>query len=203
MSTARAPARHRPRTQADRRAETRAALLDAAIECLATYGYAGTTTGRIAELAGVSRGAQIPYFRTRAELVGAAVAHLAEQRAGAVHARFAAGPVSIEEALDVLWSEHQGRFFDAAVELWIASRTDAELRKHLRRAEREVMKTIAREAEVALGERARRPGFGENLIFALATIRGLALLRISEGGSSRAVDGLWAQARERLRRMLA
>jgi AcrR family transcriptional regulator len=193
----------RVRTQADRRAETRAALLDATIECLVTYGYAGTTTVRIAELAGVSRGAQIPYFRTRAELVGAAVAHLAEQRAGAVHAHFAAGPVSVERALDVLWQEHEGSAFDAAVELWIASRTDAELRKHLRRAEREVMKTIAREAEAALGDRARRPGFGADLVFALATIRGLALLRISEGGSSRAVDGLWEQARERLRRMLA
>ena len=201
-SVATSPPR-RVRTQADRRAETRAALLGATIECLATHGYAGTTTGRIAELAGVSRGAQIPYFRTRAELVGAAVAHLAEQRASAVHAHFAAGPVSIEKALDVLWQEHLGSAFDAAVELWIASRTDAELRKHLRRAEREVMKTIAREAEAALGERARRPGFGEDLVFALATIRGLALLRISEGGSSRAVDGLWEQARERLRRMLA
>ena len=203
MSTAATPARRRPRTQADRRAETRAALLEATIECLVTHGYARTTTGRIAELAGVSRGAQIPYFRTRAELVGAAVAHLAEQRAAAVHARFTAGPVSIEEALDVLWAEHQGRFFDAATELWIAARTDPELRRSLRRAEREVMKTIGREAEAALGDLARRPGFSDDLVVALATIRGLALLRISDGGSSRAVDGLWERVRERLGRLLA
>jgi AcrR family transcriptional regulator len=202
MSTATTPPRRRARTQADRRAETRAALLAATIECLAKYGYSGTTTVRIAELAGVSRGAQIPYFRTRAELVGAAIAHLAEQRARAVHAHFAAGPVSMEKALDVLWREHQGSAFDAAVELWIAARTDADLRRQLRRAEREVMKTIAREAEAALGTRARRPGFGEDLVFALATIRGLALLRISEGGSSKAVDALWEKARERLRRVL-
>jgi AcrR family transcriptional regulator len=197
------PSGRRARTQADRRAETRAALLEATIESLVSFGYAKTSTVRIAELAGVSRGAQIPYFRTRAELVGAAVAHLAEQRASAVHTHFARGPVSIEKALDVLWQEHQGRAFDAAVELWIASRTDPELRKSLRRAEREVMKTIAREAEAALGERARRPGFGEDLVFALATIRGLALLRISEGGNSRAVDGLWEPIRERLRRLLS
>ena len=100
----------------------------------------------------------------------------------------------------VCWIESSA--FDAAVELWIASRTDADLRRQLRRAEREVMKTIAREAEAALGERARRADFGEYLSFALATIRGLALLRISEGGSSKAVDALWEHARERLRRML-
>jgi AcrR family transcriptional regulator len=104
-------------------------LLDATIECLVTYSYAQTTTGRTAELAGVSPGAQIPYFRTRAELVGAAVAHLAEERAKAVHARFAQGPVSIEEALDVLWEEHQGAAFDAALELWVASRTNPEHRR--------------------------------------------------------------------------
>lgn len=190
--------RRSPRTQAERRRETRDALLKATIECLVTYGYSQTTTVRIAEIAGLSRGAQLPYFRTRAELVGAAVTHLAEERAEAVHSRFAEGPVSVSEALDVLWEEHQGPAFDAALELWIASRTDDELRKNLHRVEREVAVTIAREAESALGATAARPGFTDELIFALAAIRGLALLRISNGGSSRMLDGLWTQARERL-----
>jgi AcrR family transcriptional regulator len=202
MTTVTRPVRRR-RTQAERRAETRAALLDATVECLVTYGFAQTTTGRIAELAGVSRGALIPYFRTRAELVGAAVAHLAEQRARAAHERFAADPVSLEEALDVLWEEHQGTAFDATLELWVASRTDPELRENLHRIERDVAITVAREAEAALGPRARRSGFTDDLIFALATIRGLALLRISNGGSSRALDGLWRQTRERLLRLLS
>lgn len=202
MSTATPPTRPRRRTQAERRAETRAALLDATIESLVTYGYAQTTTGRIAELAGVSRGAQAPYFRTRAELVGAAVAHLARERARAFRERISEAPVSLEEALDVLWDEHQGATFDAALELWVASRTDPELRAELHRVERKVAATIAREAEAALGDRARRPGFGDDLLFALATIRGLALLRVSNGGSSRAMDQLWLQARERLLRVL-
>jgi AcrR family transcriptional regulator len=203
MSKVTSPVRRRPRTQAERRAETRAALLEATIECLVTYGYANTTTGRVAELAGVSRGAQIPYFRTRAELVGAAVAHLAEERVGAVHARFAQAPVSVEDALDVLWEEHQGTAFNAALELWVASRTNPELRESLHRIERDVATAIAREAEAALAETARRAGFTDDLIFALATIRGLALLRISNGGSSAALDRLWEQARERLVRLLA
>jgi len=195
--------RQRRRTQAERRAETREALLAATVQCLVTHGYAKTTTGRIAELAGVSRGAQTLYFRTRAELVGAAVAHLAEQRAAAVHTRFAQGPVSVEEALDALWEECQGVVFNATLELWVASRTDPELRENLHRLERTVARTIMREAETALGDIARRPGFADDLVFAIATIRGLALLHISDGGSGRSINRRWQQTRDRLARLLS
>ena len=39
-------------------------LLDATIGCLVDYGYAGTTVTRIAERAGVTRGAQVHHYRT-------------------------------------------------------------------------------------------------------------------------------------------
>lgn len=201
MATATPPVRPRHRTQAERRAETRAALLDATIECLVTYGYAKTTTGRIAELAGVSRGAQIPYFRSRAELVGAAVAHLAERRIQEAHERFAGNEITLEQGLDALWDEIQGPVFDAALELWVASRTDPELRESLMRIERDVMTALVREAHAALGSAASHPDFTESLSFALATIRGLALLRISNGWSSRALAERWRQTRERLLRV--
>jgi AcrR family transcriptional regulator len=187
--------RPRPRTQAERRDETRTALLEATVECLVTYGYANTTTGRIAELAGVSRGAQAPYFRTRAELLGAAVSYLAEKRIAAAEARFMDGPVSVEQALDLLWEEHQGPVFQAALELWVASRTDPELSVVMPEVERQVAQGITSVAEAAIGDLARRPGFADYLYFALATISGLALFQISFDSS---VDALWAQARQRL-----
>lgn len=193
--------RRRRSTQAERRAGTRAALLDATIECLVTYGYAKTTTGRIADLAGVSRGAQLPYFRSRADIVAAAVNHLAEKRVAAVTERFAGRRVSLEDCLDALWSEHQGPVFDAALELWVASRTDADLRAHLVRIERDVAGAIARTAESALEETARRPD-AEDLAFVLATIRGLALLKLSNGSGSRALAERWRQTRSRLLRLL-
>ena len=68
------------RTQAERSAAMRTRLLDATVECLVTYGYAGTTTQRVAELAGVTRGAQVHHFRSKEDLVVAAIEHLAEQR---------------------------------------------------------------------------------------------------------------------------
>jgi AcrR family transcriptional regulator len=185
----------RTKTQAERRAETRTALLEATIESLVTYGYAKTTTGRIADLAGVSRGAQLLYFRTRAELLGAAVSYLAEKRIAAAQARFAHRPASIEEAFDALWEEHQGPVFHAALELWVASRSDPELNAVMSTVEQDVALGIARVAETAIGDLARQPGFWDYLCFVLATIIGLSLLRISLGGSA---DALWADARTRL-----
>jgi AcrR family transcriptional regulator len=203
VSATTATPRRQRATQAQRRAETKAALLDATIECLVAHGYARTTTGRIAELAGVSRGAQLPYFRSRDDIVAAAVAHLAEKRIAAFTVRVGDGPVSLEDCLDALWEEHQGPVFAAALELWVASRTDPELRTRMLRIERDVAAAVARIAESAVGETALRPGFAEDLIHVLATIRGLALLQVSNGSSSRTLSELWRQSRERLLEVLA
>jgi AcrR family transcriptional regulator len=202
MATATIAPRRRRSTQAERRAETQAALLDATIECLVTYGYAKTTTGRIADLAGVSRGAQLSYFPSRGDIVTAAVAHLAQKRVTAFTARFSDRPASLQDCLDALWEEHQGPIYAAALELWVASRTDPRLRGSLLRVERDLVAAIARTAESALGGTARRPDFRDDLVYALATIRGLALLRISNGASTGALGKRWLHAREHLLRLL-
>src|SRR3954452_22739136 len=68
------------RTQAQRSAATVDALLDATIECLIEDGYANTTTTRVAERAGVSRGAHLHHYQTRGALVAAAIERLATLR---------------------------------------------------------------------------------------------------------------------------
>ena len=116
----------------------RTRLLDATVECLVTYGYAGTTTHRVAEVAGVTRGAQIHHFRSKEDLVVAAIKHLAEQRTTAVIReldRVAASPDPVTMLLDFLWESHQGPAFVATVELWVASRTDAVLAAQVERVE--------------------------------------------------------------------
>src|SRR5438105_12392844 len=67
------------RTQAERRASTRTALLDAAIDCLVEEGYANTTTRRIAERAGVTPGAVHHHFSAKAELRTASVSHIGKR----------------------------------------------------------------------------------------------------------------------------
>src|SRR3954471_22069693 len=68
------------RSQAERSAATREALLDATLECLVEDGYAKTTTARVAERAGLSRGAHLHHFRTRDALLAAAADHLTRRR---------------------------------------------------------------------------------------------------------------------------
>ena len=189
--------------QARRRAETRSALLHATIDCLVEHGYAKTTTGRVADRAGLSRGAQLPYFRSRADLLTAAVAHLAEQRIAAFTARIGNKPASLEHCLDALWEGHQPPIFDATLELWVAARTDPELRTHLLAVEREVGNAIAGAAASVLGDLTRRPDFAADLAYALATIRGLALLAVSNGASNRMLAKHWQHARAQLVTLLA
>ena len=55
-------------TQAERRAATRARLLDAAGPLFAAHGFAGTSTARILEVAGLSRGALYHHFANKREV---------------------------------------------------------------------------------------------------------------------------------------
>jgi AcrR family transcriptional regulator len=114
----------------ERSVATRAALLDAAIDCLVERGYAATTTIETARRAGVSRGAQLHHFPTKAELLTAAVEHLFDRRrAEFLEAFEAIHPKAdrLDAALDLLWSMFQGPAFVAWTELWVAARTDPEL----------------------------------------------------------------------------
>ncbi|MCW2992504.1 MAG: TetR/AcrR family transcriptional regulator [Solirubrobacterales bacterium] len=201
MSSMTRPVRPPRRTQAERREATRTALLEATIECLIDYGYAGTTTARVAELAGVSRGAQIHYFANKAALVAAAVDHLAQRRTEEFRTRLLgvpAGPGWIETLLDALWEAHQDELFDATLELWVAARTDPELRPLLAALERGVAQSVARLAAELFATQPERTAAREDIEFATATVRGLALLRIAGDGDGRAATRRWHRARERL-----
>src|SRR5690625_3672440 len=126
------------RTQAERSAAMRTRLLDATVECLVAYGYAGTTTPRIAELAGVTRGAQIHHFRSKEDLVVAAIEHLAQQRAQAAISELGRVQDSrdpVATMLDFLWEAHRGPMFIATVELWVAARTEPVMAQHIERVE--------------------------------------------------------------------
>src|SRR3954465_5610936 len=115
------------RTQEERSAAMRSRLLDATIDCLVPPGYAGTPTTRVAERAGVTRGAQVHHFPTKTDLVTAAVRHLATRRAEAASA-YLDRLADSTDPLDVLWEIHQGPVFAASTELLLAARTDPSLR---------------------------------------------------------------------------
>jgi AcrR family transcriptional regulator len=181
-----------PRTQSERRAATRTALLDAAIQCIVQEGYANTTTRRIAERAGVTPGALQHHFPSKAELLGQAIRHA---RQGFGQEMLAHGPpdapsiqARCELTLDRMWEVHTGPFFQASTELLVAARTDADLRSTLVEVQHEAaaLNTVA--ARILYPEMADEPGFAEVIDTGQAAIRGLALLAFVDAAQA---DALW------------
>jgi AcrR family transcriptional regulator len=116
---------HVPRQQRSR--ATRSRPREETIERLIEHGWSGTTTTVVASRAGVSRGAQLHHYPTRAALVTAAMAHLAERRAAALPA----GTQRLDRLINMLAAAFTGPLFVAALELWVAARTDPVLRAAL------------------------------------------------------------------------
>jgi AcrR family transcriptional regulator len=174
--------------------------LDAALACLIKDGYSGLTTRKVADRAGVSQGTQMHYFPTRARFVAEAVRHLAFRldaelrERDALHAR--SDRRRLEQLLDHVWEMHNGPLFQAAMELWVAARTDAEIRAEMEAVERDVAKLIREGAKELFPALMARPRAGELLEMSLATMRGLALLRFS--GESADVERRWRRARRHL-----
>lgn len=179
------------RTQAERRAATRMALLDAAMDCLVEEGYANTTTRRIAERAGVTPGALQHHFASKAELLSQAVRHV---RAKFAQKMLSHGPPEApsvtarsEQLLDRMWEVHKGPVFHAYIELLVAARTDPELRATLAEVQDEVASLNAAAAPILFPEMADQPGFTQLIDTGQAAIRGLALLAfVDEAEAERA-----------------
>lgn len=129
------------RKEQERSRATRQRLMEATVECLVEYGWAGTTTTVVAERAGVSRGAQLHHYPTRNELVVAAVEHvgrvLVDQMLDAAN-QLPSGPGRTEAVLQMLGDFYSGPLFAAALELWVAARTDPQLREVVIPLERRV-----------------------------------------------------------------
>jgi AcrR family transcriptional regulator len=176
------------RSQAERSASTRQALLDATIACLCEDGYASTTTSRVAERAGVSRGAHLHHFQTRQALLAAAMEHLAERRGEQLLAaaeQLPSGRERLERSLDLLWSGYASPLYQAALDLWTHARTDPELRERLEAVERDLDRQTLRLSRTLFGELAERRGFDHLIEMAAATMRGLALLDTLNPGAGR------------------
>jgi AcrR family transcriptional regulator len=177
-------------------------LLDATIDCLVSYGYAGTTTARIAERAGVTRGAQIHHFKTKEDLVVAATEHLAHQRAERAIAdvgELNGKPDIVAAILDFLWSIHQGPLFVATIELWIASRTDRALAAQLQRLDPVVNAGVFASIVRFLPDRlAQQRALRHAAYTAMDAIRGLLISGFVDGDEDR-LQRRWARARVSLR----
>lgn len=164
--------------QEERTRVMRARLLEATIECLVERGFAGTSTTLVSERAGVSRGAQLHHFPTKNDLVVAAVEHLTEKRGvELVEAADALpdGPRHTRAVLDMLADHFTGAVFAAALELWVAARTDASLLAAVEPLEQRIGRETHRLTVELLGLDESTPGNRELAQATLDLVRGLGL----------------------------
>ena len=169
--TARVPQEERTRAMRQR-------LLDATVECLVEFGWSGTSTTLVSQRAGVSRGAQLHHFPTKTDLVLAAVEHLSEARGLELQqaaARLPTGRRRTRAVLEMLASHFTGTVFTAALELWVAARTDDALREAVGPLEQRIGRETHRNTVELLGVDESQPGARELVQATLDLVRGLGL----------------------------
>jgi AcrR family transcriptional regulator len=105
---------------------TRQRILDAAIECLAEAGYAGTNTVAVAVRAGLTRPAMLYHFPSRASLIEAVVYHIMRIRLE-LYLRDVQTISKPDDLVEVAWRHLQTSVFRAFTELLMVAHTDEEL----------------------------------------------------------------------------
>ena len=165
-------------TQEERSRVMRQRLLEATVDCLVEVGWSGTSTTLVSQRAGVSRGAQLHHFPTKSDLVLAAVDHLTAGRQGDLGQRLEHLPQGARRTravLEMLSELFTGPLFVAALELWVAARTDPALREAVTELEARVGKDAHRSTVEALGVDESVPGNRELVQATLDLVRGLGL----------------------------
>lgn len=198
------------RTQAERRSATRERVLDATIDCVVEYGYAGASTRRIAKRAGVSIGALQHHYAGKSELIAAAMRTISHRLTAEfladiegmadAHGTARAALERASHLLDRVWDAHRSPLFVAGVELLVAARTDPALRRAADDVTRALSIQVAEGTLHAFPDLLATPGFAENVLIGLATLRGLALMGLEAGVDA---EQLWAIARPQMLRTLA
>lgn len=164
--------------QEERTRIMRARLLEATVDLLVEKGFAGTSTTLVSEKAGVSRGAQLHHFPTKNALVVAAVEHLTDMRGAelaAAAAKLPQGTRRTRAVLEMLGDHFTSPVFTAALELWVAARTDAALLDAVAPLEQRVGRETHRLTVECLGADESHPGTRELVQATLDLVRGLGL----------------------------
>jgi len=123
-----------PRTQEMRSAETRRKLVDATLDALMDLGYQNTSTLEIVRRAGVSRGALVHHFPSKADLVAAAAEQMLERATDEIRelaANVRSAGMTLDDFVDHLWGMFSGRLFYITLEYVTRARTDPDLREKL------------------------------------------------------------------------
>jgi AcrR family transcriptional regulator len=194
---------------AERRAATRAKILDAGVRCLAEFGYAATSTPLVAKLAKVSRGSLLHQFPTKVDLMLAVIEHAWLVQRDFIRGQVAANPPGRDQfigGVQAVWKGLQLPEAIAVMEVMIAARTDPELAGRYADfasgVEAGMHRTRRRMAEGLLGAPEHVGEVDAIAHLTLAALRGLALETVFIGRSTEEADKVLALLENMRRRMV-
>jgi AcrR family transcriptional regulator len=155
-------------------------LLEATIQCLYDLGYHETSTVAVTKRAGVSRGAMLHQFPTKADLMIATVEYISQLR-GTAHQTASEGitdhRVRYGMLVDTLWGEMKQPSGVARIEIMLGSRSDPAFRDRFAK-ENQRLESLHKEAIWRL---AQNLGFTDRALtdsmtqLYAAALRGLAI----------------------------
>lgn len=183
------------RTQAERSAETRERILEAAAGLICTRGYARLRTADVADTAGVSRGAMLHHFPSKGALVVATLAHVFDKARALSRARAAAiDPPDdllaavIADAREFFFNEH----FKVALDIVLSTSTDNAVRKQILDVSSKARRPVEAAWSAALAARGVHAPLAADLVaLTLGLVRGMA------------IRGLWDDDAEWFERLFA
>nr|MDT0663714.1 helix-turn-helix domain-containing protein [Micromonospora sp. DSM 115978] len=193
-----------PRTREQRTSDSRALILDAAVECLVEGGYAAATTLRVQSLAGFSRGRLLHHVPSRDELLVAAVQHLVDRLTRELlRGRAEAGGdddvgvdrgtgvdrgadvdpdvevdrgAAVDRGVEFVWGSFHHAYFWATTELWVAARTNPSLAAVMLPTERAHQPVVRAAMDRVFGaDLAARPRYPLMRDMLVTSMRGAAL----------------------------
>ncbi len=181
----------RPRgPNAERRQFTRDKILAAAVRCLNDVGYAQTSTVRVAAEAQVARGSLLHQFPTRTDLILAVAEHALDAQRAEIRTGLAALPPGRERfvgSVDVTWRAFQKPESRALIEIFIATRYDADLAARIPHFAVEFEAAKGRGAHRFAEESGLRDEHGEAVALRrliLVALRGLAVDTMLSGNEA-------------------
>lgn len=190
-------------TQGERRTATRAALVDAALDCLVDHGVAGTTTAAVCARAGVSSGALFNHFPSKAALLGAAAERVLAAATADYVARFTVGADGsgdvLGDAVRLLWQIHAEPRLSAVLELFVSARTDSDLAAALWAVNEPHTARVLDVARHLLPEYADHPQFEATFDLVISAVVGVALGLYADAQRKGRVETLISVVRGQLR----
>lgn len=179
--------------QAQKSAQTKARLVEATIRCLMKFGYSGTTTPKVAEEAGLSRGAMLHHFESGRELMQATVLELHDKRLRAFRRAVESQEGDVHSLVHAYWSQLLRPTNIAFLELSVAARADKELSAILEPVRNEFRQRWHELAIQLFPDWQQRPdNFRLALGLAQNMLEGMAINRLTHGLDESEVEELLA-----------